>query len=305
MPPPGWINAAHLHSVKILGTIITEWNDGAEIWKELLKNDDNIALFVSKLTQLCVYFGFDGWLLNIENKVDETVGNIRKLVTLVDRLTKSMHEALPNSLVIWYDSVTLPGGQLIWQNELNSKNQEFFDCCDGIFLNYNWDEEGLTRSKTNAGDRYHDVFVGVDVFGRGCYGGGGFNTYKALEVARKHDLSAAIFAHGWVYEKFGAKNFLPLEYCFWNRVLPYLYLHGPSELPFKTSFCQGNGLKKYQFGKEVSSTPWYNLSLQQHQPSSGSCFHLAVLPSENQVVKYEKDNHGCMEMYMDDAFCGG
>ncbi len=34
----------------------------------------------------------------------------------------------------------------------------------------------LLQSKINAGQRYRDVFVGIDVFGRGCFGGGGFNT---------------------------------------------------------------------------------------------------------------------------------
>jgi len=54
----------------------------------------------------------------------------------------------------------------------------FFDACDGIFLNYTWKEEGLDESLAAAGARCHDVYVGVDVFGRNCYGGGGFNSHK-------------------------------------------------------------------------------------------------------------------------------
>ena len=50
--------------------------------------------------------------------------------------------------------------------------------CDGIFLNYNWDEQKLAHSRAQASNRYGDVYVGVDVFGRGCYGGGGYNTFK-------------------------------------------------------------------------------------------------------------------------------
>ncbi len=34
----------------------------------------------------------------------------------------------------------------------------------------------LIQAKINAGERHRDVFVGIDVFGRGCFGGGGFNT---------------------------------------------------------------------------------------------------------------------------------
>ncbi len=55
-------------------------------------------------------------------------------------------------------------------------SRQFFDGCDGIFLNYTWKFEMLLQTKINAGERYRDVFVGIDVFGRGCFGGGGFNT---------------------------------------------------------------------------------------------------------------------------------
>jgi len=56
----------------------------------------------------------------------------------------------------------------------------FFDACDGIFLNYFWKESSLEQSRqlTIEFGRVHDVYVGVDVFGRGCYGNGGFNTVE-------------------------------------------------------------------------------------------------------------------------------
>ena len=43
-------------------------------------------------------------------------------------------------------------------------------------MNYTWKPEMLLESRLNAGERYRDVFVGIDVFGRGCLGGGGFKT---------------------------------------------------------------------------------------------------------------------------------
>ena len=54
----------------------------------------------------------------------------------------------------------------------------FFDVCDGIFLNYCWKNENLEKSKALAVEagRPYDVYVGIDVFGRGCLGDGGFNT---------------------------------------------------------------------------------------------------------------------------------
>ena len=60
--------------------------------------------------------GFDGWLLNIENPIEKD--HIGNLLYLAQKLTQSMHEAVPNSEVIWYDSVTI-NGELKWQNQLN------------------------------------------------------------------------------------------------------------------------------------------------------------------------------------------
>lgn len=54
----------------------------------------------------------------------------------------------------------------------------FFEACDGIFLNYTWKDGNLQASADmgrNLG-RLHDVFVGIDVYGRGCFGDGGYNT---------------------------------------------------------------------------------------------------------------------------------
>jgi hypothetical protein len=59
----------------------------------------------------------------------------------------------------------------------------FFDACDGIFLNYNWKDETMHRSLTLAKHkgREMDVYVGIDVFGRGCLGGGGYNTVEVMK----------------------------------------------------------------------------------------------------------------------------
>ena len=61
-------------------------------------------------------------------------------------------------------------------------SRPFFDMCDGIFLNYNWNEQVLASSRALASDRSCDVYVGIDVFGRGCYGGGGFNSCKVRMI---------------------------------------------------------------------------------------------------------------------------
>ena len=51
-----------------------------------------------------------------------------------------------------------------------------------------------------AGDRLFDVYFGIDVFGRGAYGGGKYACNQAVDVIREAQVSAAVFAPGWVLE---------------------------------------------------------------------------------------------------------
>lgn len=127
--------------------------------------------------------------------------------------------------------------------------RDFFDACDGIFLNYTWTPEHLSRSASQAGDRLLDVYVGIDIFGRNCFGGGGFNTSAALSVAREMRLSVALFAPGWIYECHPVDEFVSLSCKFWSLVLPHLNIHGPASLPIRTSFCPGYGQVEYFNGQ--------------------------------------------------------
>ncbi|KIH69336.1 hypothetical protein ANCDUO_00322 [Ancylostoma duodenale] len=71
------------------------------------------------------------------------------------------------SRVLWYDSVTATG-KLSWQNKLNELNRIWYDNCDGIYLNYGWDDEMLLSSADFGA--LNRIFVGIDVFARGCIG---------------------------------------------------------------------------------------------------------------------------------------
>lgn len=74
----------------------------------------------------------------------------------------------------------------------------------------------LTSSK-------RDVYVGVDVWGRGSFSGGGYNTHKALEQIAKQGLSCALFAPGWVFEHefdcIYSPEYVRKEADFWQRTL--------------------------------------------------------------------------------------
>ncbi|KAK3091343.1 hypothetical protein FSP39_019132 [Pinctada imbricata] len=210
IPPSTWTNAAHRNGVQMLGTVITEWQEGLQRCKTFLESESAYKAVGDKLVSIATYYKFDGWLINIENPIQgEKLGNLHGFVKY---LAEQMHDQLPGSTVLWYDSV-IRTGELKWQDALNEKNKMFFDVCDGIFLNYNWNDEKLFNSLSMAKgvDRSIDVFVGIDVFGRGCLGGGGFNTIEALQAIRRFNMSAAIFAQGWVYENQGREKFTENE----------------------------------------------------------------------------------------------
>lgn len=120
IPPFGWINAAHKHGVKILGTVIVEGAEGKLLCDEFLNTRESIIKFANALVQIAGFYKFDGWLLNIENEINTE--DITKLTFFVQYLTERIHDKIQASEIIWYDSVTNTG-KLDWQNELNEKNE--------------------------------------------------------------------------------------------------------------------------------------------------------------------------------------
>ncbi|KAK8782884.1 hypothetical protein V5799_015772 [Amblyomma americanum] len=175
IPPPGWITAAHRHGVKVLGRSCCsdEHND-----------------LVTRIQGI-------SWVPFVKD--------------LLAAITEKTHRAIPDSLVIWYDAVDTRGmGKP--HNELNERNSCFFGLCDGIFLNFRWNEDMLQRSAQLAGDRKADVYVGVDVFARNTPYLGGFNTPQVVKTVRAHGLSSAVFGPGWVYEKRLKTNYIKNQY---------------------------------------------------------------------------------------------
>ncbi|KAK9500301.1 hypothetical protein O3M35_001587 [Rhynocoris fuscipes] len=293
IPPLGWINAAHKNGVTVLGTLITEGSRGEAIWNKLLMSKIVIEKFTNSLANICKFYGFDGYLINVENRIEpEKIGLFCEFIrNLKDRLKNDNAD----NLLIWYDSVIYPHGHVYYQNALNDLNKPFFDLCDGIFLNYTWTEKDLEMSLMKAGQRKLDVFVGVDVFGRGCKGGGGFGTVEAVEEVRKRGLSVALFAPGWVHECCQpGEQFLSRDYKFWDYLYEHLYVSGPSYLPFQTNFCLGRGKKFFINGKLEKEEPWYDLTRQDYQISGLIGAHGLV---DSCLVYYEEDGFnggGCL-----------
>lgn len=51
------------------GTVITEWGEGTIFWDDVLSSEGKLQNFISVLVTIAKTLKFDGWLLNIENKV--------------------------------------------------------------------------------------------------------------------------------------------------------------------------------------------------------------------------------------------
>ncbi|KFK38487.1 hypothetical protein AALP_AA3G119600 [Arabis alpina] len=265
LPPPCWTNTAHRHGVKVLGTFITEWDEGKATCKEMFATKESAQMYAERLAELATALGFDGWLINIENEIDEE--QIPNLMEFVSHLTKILHLFTPGALVIWYDSVTVHG-HLKWQDRLTEKNKPFFDLCDGIFMNYTWKEGYPKLSAEAAGDRKFDVYMGIDVFGRGSFGGGQWTVNAALDLLKRNNVSAAIFAPGWVYETAQPPNFHTAQNKWWSLVEKSwgIVQSYPQILPFYSDFNQGFGYHVSLEGRQLSDAPWYNISCQSLQP---------------------------------------
>ncbi|XP_053562311.1 cytosolic endo-beta-N-acetylglucosaminidase [Bombina bombina] len=262
LPPVSWTNAAHKHGVSVLGTFITEWDEGGKTCESFLAGEESTYRAVAdQMVRLAEFYRFDGWLVNIENVLSPVA--VSRVPLFLHYLTEQLHQRVPSGLVLWYDSV-VKEGELKWQNELNDNNRPFFDACDGIFTNYNWKEEHLERMAQES--RRTDVYIGVDVFGRGEVVGGKFDTVKSFQMIRKYGLSAALFAPGWVYECLEKEEFLENQHKFWSLLENYLPSHSLCSLPLCSSFCVGRGNKRFSYGEGEDIGPWCNLSAQELQP---------------------------------------
>ncbi|OBZ65487.1 Cytosolic endo-beta-N-acetylglucosaminidase 2 [Grifola frondosa] len=228
VPPSGWTNAAHRNGVRMLGTLIFE-SSGEEDCLRLLvgalpkcktgpaipHGDTSLPLsphYAYLLAELAYQRGFDGYLLNFECPLRGRLEQTRILAAWISLLEIELKRRVgSHAEAIWYDSVVLTG-DLRWQDRLNHYNLPFFIPSSGFFTNYTWpphypsltaqyfislDPTHLSRPKS-----LHNIFVGIDVWGRGSHGGGGFGCYKAISHIDPQflGLSVALFGQAWTWE---------------------------------------------------------------------------------------------------------
>jgi hypothetical protein len=203
VPPASWTHAAHGHGVRILGTFITEWSEGAADSQLLLRDPE---LGARKLAEVAATQGFDGYLLNFE--ADVLAVHLPKLRQFIFALKAELLERVgPHSLVVWYDSVSFVDGKVRWQNEVNEHNLAILtdNLADYVFLNYHWNYKGILAT-VDAVNQHQispaKVCVGIDVWGRGTPMGGQYSSAEAAQLIRNvnPNLSLALFAPAWSLE---------------------------------------------------------------------------------------------------------
>ncbi|KAF9958399.1 hypothetical protein BGZ70_009198 [Mortierella alpina] len=232
IPPPVWTNAAHRNGVRSIGTIITEWLPGVLETDEMVSGPDQALAdddgndtvdrrwfsraYADKLVDMAVYYKFDGWFINIESILRGGPQQADQTIAFLAYFRQQIHSRIPGGELHWYDSVISSTGEVKWQDKLSVENYRFFEQSDGIFTNYTWKEKAVGESVVLAGPRKRDVYTGIDIWGRNTFGGGGYTTYKALEVIQREKTSCALFAPAWTYEFLGKEKFMTYDRLFWT-----------------------------------------------------------------------------------------
>lgn len=132
IPPLTWTQSAHSNGVQCLGTIICEWDQGTSETMELIYGPsydlnrrstflDFSPFYADILVDIALFYGFDGWFVNIESSLPSSIHSFT-LARFLRYLKSQLHSRLPGSILLWYDSLTA-AGELKWQDSLNENNK--------------------------------------------------------------------------------------------------------------------------------------------------------------------------------------
>lgn len=65
--------------LQVLGTFITEWDLGASRCRRMFASKAAAQAVADQLVALAVHYGFEGWLINIENSLSRSEVQVRQL----------------------------------------------------------------------------------------------------------------------------------------------------------------------------------------------------------------------------------
>ncbi|KAI9151191.1 hypothetical protein H9P43_009806 [Blastocladiella emersonii ATCC 22665] len=303
VPPVQWTNLAHRNGALSLGTIIFEWKEAVPDLMRFMYGEPGVALLsepadkprslppldftvCDRIVALTEALQLDGWLLNIEVPLPGGPAQARDLAVLVGYLTTALHRSRTTSphrpVLIWYDAVTADNGHLAWQDGVTPRNARFLDVASAVFTNYTWTPDHLQTTTAGAAAvpsvqaRRHEVFTGIDVFGRNMHGGGGADgTHVAQRCITAAGTSTALFAPGWVYENAPQRDaWMDVEAALWAPFLEAFdnpdngHWVADDEGQFNTYFSTAFGSLFALDGEIRSTRPWVNHSLQTPLPLS-------------------------------------
>ncbi|KAI4725921.1 hypothetical protein E4T49_06353 [Aureobasidium sp. EXF-10728] len=213
IPPPSWTNALHRNGVKSLGTFIVE-PQSPDISKILQRTSSGAQgwnyTLADQLTRVAHYYGFDGWLINIEKTFPAGDWSLSKLEGFLKQLSSSFGDGC----VIWYDSLTSKN-RIDYQNALTEQNVLFAKAAGSLLTNYVWtvDLAAATKAVALQNDISPvNILCGIDVWAQDSGHsarktfpkdvGGGTGTGLGVAKLAQIGLSAGIFGPAWPYEHF-------------------------------------------------------------------------------------------------------
>lgn len=210
IPPPSWTNTLHRNGVKVLGTFLVE-PQSTNIAKILQRTSSDTLewdyTLASQLTRIARFYGFDGWLINLEKTFPITDWSLSKLEGFLEQLKS----AFDDGCVIWYDSLTCKN-RIDYQNGLTEQNVMLAQAAGSILTNYVWTPEKAAATRALALRNDIDpanILCGIDVWAqssdRETYPkniGGGTGTGLGVAKLAELGLSAGIFGPAWPYEHF-------------------------------------------------------------------------------------------------------
>lgn len=262
IPPRPLIQAAHTNGVQVLATVLWEW-DGAleELSSDILDYGEES---IEELEQVRLENGFDGYLINVE------VHAGRAMAAALEQWVAKLSQVVP--VVIWYDAITTEG-TLLWQNGVNDLNLPFAKAANsGIMTNYAWKAGEPTRSAgamISCNRPASHVWKGIDVWGRGSYGGGGVTgVVEGVKATLKSDsgVSLAVFAPGWAWESDEAPPNAEKE--LWKALGRHPARPSPAVQPgWTTTWNKGTGHRWRTRGEDVSLVPWIGFAVTSVQPA--------------------------------------
>ncbi|SDJ60215.1 endo-beta-N-acetylglucosaminidase [Streptomyces indicus] len=281
------VDAAHRNGVPVIGNIfLPPAAYGGQLqWTRDLVQKDALGRFpiAEKLVQVATSYGFDGWFVNTETGGGDAALASQMLAFLKE--LKRLGE--PHGLKItWYDSM-IKNGSIVWQDALNSQNQDFFLASDTMFLNFNWTTADLSSSGALAQsldrDRY-ELWAGVDVEANGW--NKAVNWEALFPSGGPHVTSLGFYRPEWTRnhlpEGRTPEQFHAADDQFWTGTsldpsrpssgtwrAPATAVADKStvtSLPFGCTFNTGHGLKWYEDGAARSDAAWNQLGLQDVLP---------------------------------------